>query len=160
MPSPAASRDVCLSIMADVALGIPTHKACSQHGLPRTAFYAALQQDEEIRNSYARAKDDGLEAYAESTDEIADEQPPEIPTQFGSRVDTGWVQWQKNRIENRRWNLTKLAPKKYGDRTILAGDADSPLSIDLADAKAALAGRLGAQPAPNGAAGMVGKPKR
>ena len=46
-----------------------------------------------------------------------------------SRTDSGWVTWQKNRIDARKWVASKLKPKKYGDRQIVAGDADSPLEV-------------------------------
>jgi len=39
--------------------------------------------------------------------------------------------------DNRKWLLSKLAPKKYGDRTTLAGDAENPLAVTLLDQIAA-----------------------
>lgn len=35
----------------------------------------------------------------------------------------------KVKISAYQWRASKLAPKKYGDRTVLAGDEDAPLSI-------------------------------
>ncbi len=32
------------------------------------------------------------------------------------------------RIDTRKWLMAHLAPKKYGDRTIIAGDPDAPLA--------------------------------
>ena len=160
MPNPADNRDVCLEIIDDIALGEATRNACKAHGLNPRAFYVELRADPELEKRYGQAKVDGLEAYADSIDEIQDDTPPQIPTAKGSRVDPGWVQWQRNRVDAKKWILSKLAPRKYGDRTILAGDADSPLSVDVADAKAALAGRLGANASAGSTNGLAGKPKR
>jgi hypothetical protein len=46
-------------------------------------------------------------------------------------VDTGWLQWQKQRIDSRKWCASKLKPKKYGDRVSLAGDAENPLQTSV-----------------------------
>jgi hypothetical protein len=40
------------------------------------------------------------------------------------------------RVDTRKWLMSKLAPKKYGDRTVLAGDPDAPLVLADAIAKA------------------------
>ena len=68
-------------------------------------------------------------------------------------MDSAYVQWQKNRVEARKWFLAKLAPKKYGDRTILAGDAENPLAIDI-DPIAALLQRPALR---NGVEGVTGE---
>jgi hypothetical protein len=33
------------------------------------------------------------------------------------------------RIEARKWIMSKLAPRKYGDRLLVAGDAENPLRV-------------------------------
>jgi hypothetical protein len=33
------------------------------------------------------------------------------------------------RIDARKWIMSKLAPRRYGDRLLLAGEADSPLRV-------------------------------
>jgi hypothetical protein len=112
------------AIIADVRRGVPTHKAAKANGGNKTDFYGALAEDEELADRYARAKEVGLEAWADETLEIADELPPTITRtnadgediEVDVRLDSGFVQWQRNRIETRKWHLAKLAPKKYGDR--------------------------------------------
>ena len=43
-------------------------------------------------------------------------------------VEGDMVDRSKLMIDTRKWLLSKLLPKKYGDRTVLAGDPDAPLS--------------------------------
>jgi hypothetical protein len=37
------------------------------------------------------------------------------------KLDGAFLQWQKNRIEARKWTAMKLKPKKYGDRMAVEG---------------------------------------
>jgi hypothetical protein len=39
------------------------------------------------------------------------------------------VSWQRNRVDTRKWVASKLKPKKFGDRTTLAGDAEAPVVV-------------------------------
>jgi hypothetical protein len=34
------------------------------------------------------------------------------------------------RMEGRKWSLSKMAPKKYGDKLELSGDEHAPVSIE------------------------------
>ncbi len=52
-----------------------------------------------------------------------------------------------------KWILARRYPKRYGDRTTIAGDADNPLSIDVTDARDALLRGLTPKPAGNGEGG-------
>ena len=35
------------------------------------------------------------------------------------------------KADNRKWLLSKLAPKKYGDKLELSGDKESPLTVQI-----------------------------
>jgi hypothetical protein len=47
------------------------------------------------------------------------------------KIDSGYVAYQKQRIEARKWTAMKLKPRKYGDRLALGGDADNPLKVEV-----------------------------
>jgi hypothetical protein len=51
--------------------------------------------------------------------EIADEMPP---LDANGRTDSGWVTWQRNRVDDRKWVASKLKPKKYGEALKVGGD--------------------------------------
>jgi hypothetical protein len=42
-------------------------------------------------------------------------------------LDGAFLQWQKNRIDARKWTAMKLKPKKYGDKLQVAGSKDEPV---------------------------------
>jgi hypothetical protein len=76
-------------------------------------FYELLKDDEKVKK-YARACDDRADLIAEEILTIADE---------GSKKDNAEVQRDRLRIDSRKWLLSKLHPKKYGDKVdITSGD--------------------------------------
>jgi len=108
------------AIIAAIASGTAVRKAVSENKVSSQTFYRALS-DPECEKRYARAKEAQLDAVADEIIEIADESPDttEFCDRQGNvidiRLDSGYVAWQRNRIESRKWLLAKLAPKKYGD---------------------------------------------
>jgi hypothetical protein len=83
-------------------------------------------QDKDLSEQYARARSDMIDKIADDIIKIADEEM--IPTGEG-KVDNAMVQKQRLRVDTRKWLLSKLAPKKYGDKLELTGDDKSPLTI-------------------------------
>lgn len=81
---------------------------------------------EAFRRQYAHARDCQADHYAEEIIAIADctDQPVsgDIPLVRDPQRD-------RLRIDARKWYASKLAPKKYGDKTILAGDDDNPVRV-------------------------------
>jgi hypothetical protein len=83
-------------------------------------------RDEMFINRYARSMLSRWEQMAEELVEISDEI---APVDVNGHVDTGWVQQQRLRSDNRKWLLSKALPKKYGDKvtTEVTGDPSAPL---------------------------------
>ncbi|HLP99207.1 MAG TPA: hypothetical protein VK149_12270 [Sideroxyarcus sp.] len=104
-----------------------------------TTFMQWLREDDSISHQYARAKDDQADFMADETLEIADEEVQEplivdgIPLQVDGKLvmvrSNVAVQHAKLRVDARKWLASKLKPKKYGDRTTLAGDAENPVAV-------------------------------
>jgi hypothetical protein len=88
-------------------------------GMPSHAsVYLWLLQKPEFSDKYARARDEQAETLADEIIAIADEPPAEVTDDKGvSRTDSGWVTWQKTRMDARKWVASKLKPKKYGEKT-------------------------------------------
>lgn len=87
---------------------------CRQPDTPHhTVIYGWMEEDEAFSHRFARAREIGADAIAQETLTIVDEHPP--TTDNGS-TDSGFVAWQKARVETRLKLLAKWSPKKYGDR--------------------------------------------
>ena len=101
----------------------------------RATIYRWLAVDSFFCDMYTRAREDQADTLADEILSIADESPEieQIKDKHGNivdlKIDSGYVAYQKQRIEARKWTAMKLKPKKYGDRLVHAGDSENPLEI-------------------------------
>ena len=80
---------------------------CSEDGMPDTStIVRRLQKDDEFRVKYEAAKATQMELMAEEIISIADESAGD---------DLIKVNRDKLRIDARKWAMSKLAPKRFGD---------------------------------------------
>lgn len=127
---PTAYTDkIADAICERVASGESMRTICSAAGMPnRSTVLRWLDQQSAFAAKHARAR----EAQADVMDErIMDEAVAATPeTANVARV----------RIDAFKWRAARLAPKKYGDRTIVAGDAENPVRqiVDYSNAPAEL----------------------
>ena len=110
----AYSQAVADEICERIATGRESLRAiCESHGITHSTWLFWVSERPALADQYARAQEIGDAASFDSLEELSDE-PPERD-QYG-KVDPGWVAWQKNRIDTRKWTLARKRPKKYGDR--------------------------------------------
>jgi hypothetical protein len=111
------------SIIADVAAGEAAYKALRAHGSNYRAFYGEIGRNPESREKYARAKADGMDRLADEICELADEALP-----INEEIAKARLQ-----IDSRKWLLSKLAPKKYGEKVDLthAGPDGGPILTEV-----------------------------
>ena len=111
---------ICLRL----AEGESLRSVCSDDGMPsKQAVLRWLARNEEFRAQYVRAKEEGAEAIAEELFDIADdgtndwmEKLDKDGNCIGYQLNGEHVQRSKLRIDTRKWYLSKIMPKKYGDR--------------------------------------------
>jgi hypothetical protein len=92
-----------------------------------------LVKDEEFRTQYTQAKEMQIELYADELLEIADDSSLDMAfTEEGKPfVDHEHVNRSRLRVDTRKWLLSKLMPKKYGDKMELSGNKDQPLTVEV-----------------------------
>ena len=125
---------ICLRI----AEGESLREIVKSEGMPeRATIYDWLLKRPDFSDNYTRAREEQADTLADEIIAIADEQPEIIPVLdkrtgelIEHKLDNAFLQWQKNRIDARKWTAMKLKPKKYGERVALAGDADSPIKVE------------------------------
>lgn len=127
---PAATID---AILASVTGGAPVRRALRETQTDPKTFYRMIEADAALCQRYARAKLASVDALADEIMEIQDEEPPLRdpggPSPGDPKSDPAWVTWQKNRVDSRKWLLSKLAPKKYGDKVELTGQDGGPFQV-------------------------------
>jgi hypothetical protein len=97
-----------------------------------TNVYKWLRTDDEFRQLYETARSDGAHTYAAEIAEIIDEEPLAVYDDQGNKkYDSGSIAHKRLRMDGRKWLAAKYLPKVYGERQILAGDADNPLEMKV-----------------------------
>ena len=111
-----------------IAEGESLKQILRTEGMPvQSAVYEWLLRHPEFAERYTRAREEQADTLADEIIAIADESPEtvEVRDKEGNvidiKIDSGYVGYQKQRIEARKWTAMKLKPKKYGDRVAVEG---------------------------------------
>jgi hypothetical protein len=138
-----ASRSTYTKQMADIICirlseGESLKEIVRSEGMPdRATVYRWLLEQPAFCDMYTRAREEQADTLADEIIAIADESPEinEIRDKHGDvvdiKIDSGYVAYQKQRIEARKWTAMKLKPKKYGDKLELAGDPNNPMKVEV-----------------------------
>lgn len=88
-------------------------KACRETGMSKTSFLRWCDESKENADRYVRAREAGLDSEADRGIEEA-----------LAAEDAGLGRLA---LDARKWYLSKLMPKKYGDKQLVGSDPDNPL---------------------------------
>jgi hypothetical protein len=105
-------------ILSRVECGESVISICKDIKISERTFYAFRASSEERGKKYARAKEKQQDYYADQIIEIADNASKDIEVDSEGRpyIDGFSVQRAKLMIDSRKWTMSKLVPKKYGDK--------------------------------------------
>ena len=108
------------AILSEIRAGAATRNVIVQHGVSGREFYAGLDADNTMAERYARARADSMDAIADDAMRIADDGELE-------------ADHKRIMVDARKWFLSKLAPKKYGDRldTTHSGPDGGPVELAI-----------------------------
>lgn len=111
--SPELKAALCDLVLDGMDNGLSLRKSCIAAGVPLSTFLMWCDQDSALAVQYARTREDMIQAMFEDLITISD--APVGTTDNGS-TDSGAVAKQRLQVDTRKWALSKLAPKKYGDK--------------------------------------------
>lgn len=95
------------SICDQLADGKSLKRICEADDMPdKATFYNWINNNQDLLDKYARAKDDASDALAEDIQNIADDVLSGKYEPNNARVA----------IDAKKWIASKLKPKKYGDK--------------------------------------------
>ena len=133
--------EVCAKILALVSQGKSLRKACIEvESVSKSTFMDWLGADATLADQYARARGEGLQVKAEEICDPTDETPERGPD---GKIDGGWVQNQRLKVDSRKWLVSKLLPKEYGDRIDM--NHSGTVNVEMADALRKARERLAGQ---------------
>ena len=117
-------------ILERLADGDSVASICRGEGMPdERSVRRWARNDADFGDQYAIARRLGYEKRADELLEIADGSSADwIETENGKRIlNTVHVNRARLMIETRKWLLSKMLPKVYGDHVTVAGDPDQPI---------------------------------
>ncbi|NBJ34606.1 DNA packaging protein [Serratia fonticola] len=112
------------SICLRLAEGESLRSVCRDEEMPcKKTVLRWISRHPSFRAQYVRAKEEGAEAIAEELFDIADDGTNDWMEKLGKdgeaigyQINGEHVQRSKLRIDTRKWYLSKIMPKKYGDK--------------------------------------------
>lgn len=121
------------AVLRRIAEGESLRQIAKDEGMPAPATvcdWAAA--DPVFAEQYARAKEAQMDRYAEEILEIADDATNDwMQNKHGDKtLDAEHVQRSRLRVDSRKWLMSKLAPKKYGEKVQIGGDPEQPLQFE------------------------------
>lgn len=98
-----------------------------------TDFWQWLYADPELQAEYSKVLAARANVYAEELVDLCDDTTGDYVSdaEGNTRFNPENVLRSKLRVNTRQWVISKLLPKRYGERLEVAGDAASPLTIVL-----------------------------
>lgn len=96
-----------------------------------STFFVWLREDEIKSKQYARATIERAELMFEDMCDIADQEPRLTKTKFGMAVDGGDVQHKKLMVDTRKFAISKMMPKKYGNTPDIIDNSDNEITIKI-----------------------------
>lgn len=116
------SPEIAQTICERLASGESLRRICIDEEMPaRSTVFKWLADNKDFSDQYARAKEVQLDAMAEEILDIADDTSNDTRTirRGDAEVEVQnaeWVNRCRLQVDTRKWLMSKLAPKKYGDK--------------------------------------------
>ena len=130
-----ALQNRALDIIKDIQeKGYSLSKACKDRSISRMMFIDYIDKDTRLVDMYARAVEYRNDLKAERIIKLAHNRGNDFYTDSQGNIRPNPVAVQRDRliIDSEKWLLSKLAPRKYGDRLQIDADIKhtAPLSLD------------------------------
>lgn len=130
------TRELAEKICERVATSTDSlEKICSDDDMPnRATVYRWLFKHAEFSDMYARAKEGQMELMAEECLQIADDGRNDIKIIEGRNgedievTNHDVINRSRLRVDTRKWLMSKLAPRRYGEKAQLELDAQLSLN--------------------------------
>ena len=124
-------RAVLAQLVVDLMVsdGLSLRKATARHQTTPQTFLRAVAACPALADQYDRARAAMIERYADEILELADSPVDKLDN---GATDPGLVRHRQLQVDTRKWFLSKLAPKVYGDR----------LDVQVSDTRISITGAL------------------
>ena len=125
------NQELADAVCEKLSEGLSLKRACEEVGAVRPTILLWVEKNKEFADKYAQARMRGYSLLADELIQIADDGSNDSYTDDGGNVRTNQdvVARSRLRVDTRKWMLSKMLPKIYGDKLELSGDAENPLNV-------------------------------
>ena len=122
--------EVFNTICDELEKGFSLRSILRRENMPSSrTFFKWIDEDTNKVKQYERSVELRSELLFDEIIEIADKQGEDVgeDEQGNKVINHNIVQRNRLQIDARKWALSKMLPKKFGDKTIHSGDEDNPI---------------------------------
>lgn len=113
-------QDKADAICVLLAAGASLRKASASQGVAHSSVLEWEDNIPAFADQYTRARARGYRVMADEIIEISDDSSGDvIDTDNGPKADSEFAARSRLRVDSRKWMLSKMLPKLYGDRVDL-----------------------------------------
>lgn len=114
--------EIASKICAGLAEGKSLRTVCLDEGMPAlSTIFLWMREHPEFSEQYVTSKSESADARLEQLDDLGDE-AIELAQSVDPKASSAVVQAVKLKADNIKWTMSKLKPKKYGDKLDLTSD--------------------------------------
>lgn len=111
------SQQLADKICSKLSRGVSLRTVCKAEDMPSTeTVFSWFRKYKEFSDQYARAKEESADALFEETIDIADESLDDAKIFSDSKGGSAIVNAYRLKVDTRKWMMSKMKPKKYGDK--------------------------------------------
>ncbi len=120
---PKYSKKIAKEICTRLAAGESLRSICKEEAMPAasTVCLWVLDDVNGFSEQYARARNIQAELMFEEILDIADDTTRVIRS-GAEKKSSAYAQAQRLKVDTRKWHLSKVLPKKYGDKIDVTSD--------------------------------------
>ncbi len=134
------SKEIAETICARMAEGESLRAICRDHYMPhRSSVYQWLRKNAAFADLYTQARELLVEHWGDELLEISDDGTTDYVIKKGRNgteyeaVDQEHIQRSRLRVDTRKWLMSKLAPRKYGDHIDVEHTGGLTVTHELSD---------------------------
>lgn len=124
------TKELADRICSELAEGRSLRNVCEDEGMPnKSTVFNWLRSNKDFQDQYALAKEQGTDAWNEELADLGDT-AIDLAQTVNEKAASAVVQAVKLKADNLKWAMSKMKPKKYGDKldmTTNGKDLPTPL---------------------------------
>jgi hypothetical protein len=128
------NQELSNNICKQLALGNSLRSVCKADGMPDVStVFDWLHKYDDFAKQYAWAKEESADAMAEEILDLSDE-GRQVISSGAEKKSSAYAQIVRLQVDTRKWIMSKMKPKKYGDKmdlTTLGEKLPAPIAWGL-----------------------------